>query len=364
MIRRLVTTCLLLLFAASAVAQETSRAPEAATGTTAKALAVAQKHMVAAAHPLAVEAGRDILRSGGSAIDAAIATQLVLGLVEPQSSGLGGGAFIVTWDAAAKAVKTYDGRETAPAAAKHDRFMRDGKTMDFDAAVRSGLSVGVPGVVAAMELAHKAHGKLPWARLFEPAIKLAEQGFPVPARLNMLLRWRGAKNFDAGARAFFFEKTGTARAVGSTLKNPDYAVTLREIAAGGAPAFYSGRIADAILNAVAQAPNAKGDMTRDDLAGYRAKERTALCFSYRTRKICGMGPPSSGAMTVAQTLKLIEPFADVQGAAAMMSGPALHTIAEAEKLAYADRDTISPTQILVPCRTGCSMRPILRSGAS
>ncbi len=338
MIRRLVTACFLLLFAASAVAQESSRAPEAATGTTAKALAVAQKHMVAAAHPLAVEAGRDILRAGGSAVDAAIATQLVLGLVEPQSSGLGGGAFIVTWDAAAKAVKTYDGRETAPAAATPDRFIRDGKTIDFDTAVRSGLSVGVPGVVAAMELAHKAHGKLPWARLFEPAIELAEQGFPVPARLNMLLRWRGAKHFDAGARAYFFDDAGRARAVGSTLNNPAYAATLREIAADGAASFYSGRIADEMLKAIATAPNAKGDMTRDDLAGYRVKERAAVCFKYRARKICGMGPPSSGAMTVAQTLKLIEPFADVQGTGAMMSGPALHTIAEAEKLAYADRD--------------------------
>ncbi len=338
MIRRLVTACLLALFATSVAAQETSRAPEAATGTSSKDLAIASRHMVAAAHPLAAEAGREILRAGGSALDAAIATQLVLGLVEPQSSGLGGGAFLVHWDAAAKAVKTYDGRETAPAAAKPDRFVRDGKAMALNDAVRSGLSAGVPGVVAAMELAHKAHGKLSWVKLFQPAIRLAEDGFPLPQRLNMLLRWQGSESFAPAARRYFFDAAGGARASGSTLKNPEYAATLKEIAEKGAAAFYSGAIADAIVAAVVAAPVARGDMTRADLAGYEAKERSALCFGYRQRNICGMGPPSSGGMTVAQTLKLIEPFAEVQGQAARMSGPALHVITEAEKLAYSDRN--------------------------
>ena len=186
MLRRLLGVCLLVLWGGAAAALEATRAPEAATGVTAKTLAVAVKHMIVAANPIAAEAGREILRQGGSAVDAAIATQLVLGLVEPQSSGLGGGAFIVTWDATAKEVKTYDGREMAPASAKPDRFLRDGKPMDFVDAVHSGLSVGVPGVVRVLELMHAKHGKLPWAKLFAPAIKLAEDGFPLTERTNRL----------------------------------------------------------------------------------------------------------------------------------------------------------------------------------
>ena len=352
MIRRLVTASLLALFAGVAAAQETSRTPEAATGVAPKELAVATRHMVVAAHPLAAEAGREILRAGGSAVDAAIATQLVLGLVEPQSSGLGGGAFIVHWDAAGSAVQTYDGRETAPAGAKPDRFLKDGRPMPFDDAVRSGLSVGVPGVVRAMELAHKTHGKLPWAKLFDPAIRLAEDGFPVPRRLNLLLSWRGADKFAAAARAYFFDDTGLARAEGATLKNPEYAATLREISGKGAGAFYEGRIAAAIVAATASAPIAAGDMMLADLSGYQAKPRAALCFAYRLRKICGMGPPSSGTVTIAQTLKLIEPLAEVQGNAAQMSAPALHVIVEAEKLAYADRNRYLADPDFVPIPDG------------
>lgn len=350
MLRRLIVIGLLAFWPCVAAARDLQREPEAATGTADKTLVIANRHMVVAAHPLAAEAGREMLRKGGSAIDAAIATQLVLGLVEPQSSGLGGGAFIVHWQEAAKAVTTFDGRETAPAAARPDRFIVNGEPMDFPDAVRSGLSVGVPGVVRAMELSHSKHGKLPWSDLFAPAIALAENGFALPSRLHDLLKWEGSEAFAPDARRYFFNDDGTAKPAGTVLKNPDYAATLRAISAGGAKAFYEGPIAEAIVAAVAAAPIAKGDLTLADLAGYQAKERAALCFTYRLRKLCGMGPPSSGAMTIAQTLKLIEPFNEVPGIEHAMRAAALHIIAEAEKLAYADRNRYlaDPDFVVVP----------------
>ena len=338
MLRGLISFWVFLALSLTASGQDSARAPEAATGVYAKGLSTAQKHMIAAANPIAAEAGRDMLRAGGSAVDAAIATQLVLGLVEPQSSGLGGGAFIMHWHQATKTVTTYDGRETAPAAAKPDRFLRDGQPMAFDAAVASGLSVGVPGVMRALELAHQQHGKLAWAKLFEPAIALAEKGFPVPARLSALLAANGPASFAPAARGYFFDSAGVARPTGYVLQNPAYAQTLHVLAEKGAGALYEGAIADEIVAAVANAPTLAGDLTAADLATYRAKERAAVCFNYRVHKICGMGPPSSGALTIAQTLKLIEPFAAVQGARARLATPALHIIAEAEKLAYADRN--------------------------
>lgn len=350
MLRRLIVIGLLALWPCAAAARDLQREPEAATGTADKTLVTAKRYMVVAAHPLAAEAGRDMLRKGGSAVDAAIATQLVLGLVEPQSSGLGGGAFIVHWQNASRTVTSYDGRETAPAAAKPDRFLINGAPMDFPDAVRSGLSVGVPGVVRAMELAHRKHGKLAWRDLFAPAMALAENGFALPSRLHDLLKWEGSEAFAPDARRYFFNDDGTAKSAGTVLKNLDYAATLRAIAAGGAKAFYEGPIAEAMVAAVAAAPIAKGDLTLSDLAGYQAKERAALCFTYRVRKLCGMGPPSSGAMTIAQTLKLIEPFNEVPGIEHAMRAAALHIIAEAEKLAYADRNRYlaDPDFVAVP----------------
>lgn len=324
--------------------------PEGASGRAEKALVTARQHMVVAAEPLAAQAGREILRQGGSAADAAIATELVLGLVEPQSSGLGGGAFITFWDAKTRSVVTFDGRETAPAAAKPDRFMRDGKPMAFADAVNSGLSVGVPGLVRVLQAVHEKYGKLPWAKLFEPAIKLAEDGFPVSPRLAVLLQSEAPEKFAPDARAYFYENGVTPRAAGSLLKNPEYAATLRTLAEKGPDAFYKGDIADAIVTAVHHAPTIPGDLTLADLADYKAVEREPVCFSYRGRQVCGMGPPSSGALTVGQTLKLIEPFKEVQGASAAMTAPALHIIAEAEKLAYADRNMYiaDPDRIAVP----------------
>lgn len=312
--------------------------PEAATGLGRQVLATARQEMVAAAHPLAVDAGLEILAAGGSAIDAAVAVQAVLGLVEPQSSGLGGGAFLLHWAPSSAELKTYDGRETAPMAARPDRFMSGGKPLPFKAAVASGLSIGVPGVVRLLEDAHRNHGTLAWARLFEPAIRIAEQGFIVSPRLAGLLAAERPEQFGAAARAYFFDTAGRPWPAGHRLINHDYARTLREIAAGGASAFYGGRIAAAIVEAARNAHATPGDLTLADLAGYRIVERPPVCTDYRGFRICGMGPPSSGAITVAQTLALIEPLPIGSGPNAAMAPLPLHAIAEAEKLAYADRD--------------------------
>lgn len=340
-------------------AQRGEIAPEAATGTTGKSLAMASRHMVSAANPYAAEAGREILRAGGSAIDAAIATQLVLGLVEPQSSGLGGGGFILHFDAASKDLQSYDGRETAPAAARPDRFLKDGRPLPFDTGVHSGLSVGVPGLARLMEHAHKRHGVLPWTELFQPAIRLAEQGFAISTRLNLLLRWMGAASFDAGARRYFFDDQGSPRPIGETLKNPAYAETLRAMAERGASAFHEGPIADAIVTAVQAAPNAPGDLTIADIRSYEVITRPPLCSTYRRYRICGMGPPSSGGIVVAQTLAMIEAFDLGLGTGVGrgnrapgdgMSAHAMHLVAEAQKLSYADRDRYiaDPAFVTVP----------------
>lgn len=328
-----------VLGGSAALGQDTRAAPETGTGWYGGGLATAASRMVAAANPHAVEAGLEMLRAGGSAADAAVAVQLVLNLVEPQSSGIGGGAFILHWDATARQLATFDGRETAPSAAGADRFLVDGQPRAVDDAVFGGLSVGVPGTLAALEAVHRRYGRLPWARLFEPAIRLAAGGFRVSPRLHLLLRWYGAESFAPAARRYFFDTTGSARPAGYLLRNPEFAATLRAIAAGGAAAFYTGPIAEAIVKSVREAPNHAGDMTAADLAGYRVREREPICVPYRAYRVCGMGPPSSGGLAVAQVLKLIEPFDIGSRRGHAMSARALHLIAEAEKLAFADRDT-------------------------
>jgi gamma-glutamyltranspeptidase/glutathione hydrolase len=291
-----------------------------------------------------------MLRQGGSAIDAAIAAQLVLGLVEPQSSGLGGGAFILNWDQKAKELAAYDGRETAPQSAKPDRFLKDGQPIKFETAVKSGLSIGTPGLVKLLEDTHKRHGKLAWAKLFEPAIRLAEEGFKVSPRLSFLLAWNGADNFSPRARAYFFDASGKAHVSGSLLKNPEYARTLRAIAAGGAAAFYAGPVAEAIVEAAKTAPTFAGDLTLADLAGYSVRKRTAACAGFRSKKICGIGPPSSGGVAVAQIAALLEKVDLGKSPADALNPQAVHLIAEAEKLAYADRDRYiaDPDFVAVP----------------
>jgi len=312
------------------------QAPEGATGRTAKSAAIATKHMAAAANPLASEAGRRILRAGGSAVDAAVAIQLVLNLVEPQSSGIGGGAFIVHWSAAEKKLTTFDGRETAPAAAKPDRFLgADGKPQRFMEAVVGGKSVDVPGTLRVLEMAHKAYGKLPWATLFEPAIELAENGFAMPARLHNLLKTETNLGRFEPARSYFYEADGTPRAIGTTMVNKPFANVLRLVARRGADAFYTGEIARDIVAAVRDAPVNAGDLTESDLANYRPREREAVCGPYRVWVVCGMGPPSSGALTVLQILGMLGAFD--MAALKPGSAEAVHLIAEAGRLAYADR---------------------------
>jgi gamma-glutamyltranspeptidase/glutathione hydrolase len=333
--RKLGGAVLLVLLAATAAAQP--RGPEAATGLTAKTLAQAQRQMVAAAHPLAAEAGREMLRAGGSAVDAAIAVQMVLNLVEPQSSGIGGGAFLVHWSAAEQKVRTYDGRETAPAAAQPDRFLGpDGKPLAFMSAVVGGRSVGVPGVLRMLEFAHRVHGQVPWSQLFDPAIRLAEQGFEMTPRLNALL----AKEKDLGrfepARSYFYQADGTPKPVGTKLTNPELAAVLKAIASGGADAFYAGDIAASIVERVQKAPVNPGDMTLDDLARYEAKSRDPVCGTYRVWRICGMGPPSSGGVAVLQILGALERFDMAKLAPPSVDG--IHLFAEAGRLAFADRN--------------------------
>lgn len=326
--------------------------PEAGTGRSEKSLASAKKHMISTAHPLASEAGREMLRAGGSAVDALIAAQLVLGLVEPQSSGLGGGAFLVHWDERAKELKSYDGRETAPAAARPDRFIKDGKPMDFDFAVRSGLSVGTPGLPRLLEHIHKRHGKLPWAKLFEPALRLARDGFEISQRLYFMLRWFGEGGLSPAARNHYFDANGSPLPVGYVLRSPEYAATLEALASGGADAFYKGPIAEAMVAAVKAAPNAAGDLTLADLAAYTVAERPPLCIDYRKHRICGMGPPSSGASTIGQTLKMIERFDLGRTPETAMNVPSLHLVAEAQRLAYADRNRYLADSDFVPVPGG------------
>jgi gamma-glutamyltranspeptidase/glutathione hydrolase len=333
---KLHSLALATLLASSAHAQD--RAPEIATGYTEKAGVIAEKFMVASANPHASNAGYEMLKQGGSAIDAAIATQLVLTLVEPQSSGIGGGAFVMHFDG--KRVQAYDGRETAPSAATEKLFQdANGKPLSREAGVVGGRSTGAPGVLRMLELAHKEHGKLPWATLFGPAIKLAENGFAVSPRLNGLLTWDKYIARDPVAAAYFYDKDKKPWPVGHVLKNPELARTLREIAKGGADAFYKGRIAGDIAAKVASHPTNPGLLTAADIADYRPKQRDPVCSDYKAWTVCGMPPPSSGGIAIAQMLgvletKGIERYAPVNG---QLGVEAIHLFSEAGRLAYADR---------------------------
>ena len=329
------------------VGAQTTAAPEAETGRVTRPMGEAQRHMVAAANPLAAEAGRAILRAGGSAVDAAVAVQLVLNLVEPQSSGIGGGAFLLHWHEARRSLVALDGRETAPAAAKPDRFLRDGKPMRFAEAVVGGRSVGVPGTVKLLEEAHRRFGRLPWKQVIEPAIRLAEDGFAISPRLAGLLARETNLAKDPRAAAYFYEADGRPKAEGTVLRNPAFARTLRAIAESGATAFYEGPVAEDIVKTVTGHPANPGDIAPADLAGYRVEERAPLCGAYRVWRICGMGPPSSGALAVQQMLGILE------GQDLRRMGPgaeAAHWIAEAGRLAFADRNlyVADPAFVSVP----------------
>ncbi|WP_085629362.1 MULTISPECIES: gamma-glutamyltransferase [unclassified Pseudomonas] len=327
------------------------QAPEAASGyRTGLQASHASRHMAAAANPLAAEAGREMLRKGGSAVDAAIAMQAVLTLVEPQSSGIGGGAMIVLWDG--KQVRTYDGRETAPAGATEKLFLQaDGKPMPFPQAQIGGRSVGTPGVMRALELAHRQHGRLPWATLFEPAIKLAEDGFALSPRLHSLLASDPAIGQSPDMARYFLNADGSVKAVGTRLRNPELAAVLKRIAHEGADALYKGPIAEEIVAKVQGHAN-PGSLSLNDLARYQAKERAPLCTDYKRWQVCGMPPPSSGGIAVAQILGTLQALETRDPRLALTplkprktdlpagiepAPEAVHLIAEAERLAYADR---------------------------
>lgn len=310
--------------------------PEAASGFIEGKVAVkAHKFMAATANPLATDAAYAMLAKGGSAVDAAIAAQLVLGLTEPQSSGIAGGAFLMTFDG--KKVNNYDGRETAPAKINENIFMTSaGAEKAFMDAVVGGASVGVPGVLRMLELAHKKEGKLKWAELFEPAIKLANNGFAMSPRLNVLLAGEKYLAQDPVLKAYFYQADGvTPKAVGTVLTNPEYAQVLTSIAKNGAKAFYTGPIAQAIVDKVNSHPTNPGSLSMSDMAGYHAKMRTAVCGDYRTYKICGPAAPSSGGVAVVQILGALERFN--MAALKPDSVQAVHYFTEAQRLAFADR---------------------------
>jgi len=311
-------------------------APEAASGWTSKPGWAGQKQMVAAANPLATEAGYQILRAGGSAVDAAVAVQMVLSLVEPQSSGIGGGAMLMTSDGAG--VQAWDGRETAPAAADERMFLgADGKPVPYLQAVFGGRAVAVPGAVRMLEAAHKVHGTLPWASLFEPAIALAENGFAIGPRLNGLLQNDALLRKDEHARAYFYAADGAALPVGHILRNPALAAVLRAIASGGSTALHAGPIA-ADLVARVRGHAVPGRISAADLAGYAPRVREPICTDWQaTYRVCGFPPPSSGHLAIMQLLGMLKDTPAPVLQQGVPDAQWLHRYTEASRLAYADR---------------------------
>jgi len=316
----------------------------------------ASRYMVVTANPLASKAGCEVLKAGGSAADAAVAVQAVLGLVEPQSSGLGGGTFALHYKASSGKLETYDGRETAPAGATEDylRYISASQTSTpLPNARASGRSIGTPGTVRLIALLHADHGSKPWAGNFDPAIKLATDGFAISGRLaDAIVLNRSNLLRDPDAVAYFLNADLSAKPLGTKLQNPAYAATLQAIAQGGADAFYTGAIAQDIVAEIqrsAAGPDAPGVLTPGatslaDMAGYQAKKREAVCIDYRNSQVCGMGPPSSGGIAVAQTLGILENFnlgsfkptgLDIHGGKPSVMG--VHLVSEAQRLAYADR---------------------------
>lgn len=312
-------------------------APEGDTGRYTLSTADSRQAMVVTANSHATDAAVTMLQRGGSAMDAAIAAQAVLGLVEPQSSGFGGGAFLVYHDG--RQTLSIDGRETAPADAKENRFLDgSGQPMNFHAAIRSGLGVGVPGVLAALAEGHVRYGRLPWRKLFVPAIELAQNGFTVSDRLHALMARDPLLASSPSTYSYFFGDNGQPHASGHVLKNPAYANTLRRIARKGAQDFYQGRLMKKQLGALNEAGS---DLTRQDWQDYRARTTPALCAPYRQFRVCS-APPPAGGLTVLQTLRLLD------GLPVTPAADSLHHLLEAERLSFADRQRYSADPTFVP----------------
>ncbi len=354
---RLITTGLFLTSSFSVVNQAFANqatdaiAPEQSTGVEQKQLVKAKNYMVTAANPIATEAGTNVLEQGGNAIDAMVAVQLMLGLVEPQSSGIGGGAFLVYWDSDKQALTTFDGRETAPLAATPQLFQDDkGQPLQFYDAVVGGRSVGTPGTVKLLWDTHQKYGKLQWKTLIDPVIKLAKQGFVISHRLANLIAGDAERlsRFPT-TKAYFFNPDGSAKVAGTILKNPQYAQTLTAIAEHGAAAFYQGDIAKDIIDTVTNAPGNPGVLAQSDFDAYQLKQREPVCTAYQSYQVCGMGPPSSGALTVGQILAISEQY-DLKGWGAE-SAKSWQVIADASRLAFADRGRYMADQDYVPMPT-------------
>ncbi|VFA91423.1 Gamma-glutamyltranspeptidase precursor [Nocardia farcinica] len=348
--------------AATATTQNLALNPEIASGyRTGMTPVETGSYAVSTANPIATEAACAVLRDGGTAADALVTAQLVLGLVEPQASGIGGGAFLLYYDAASGGIEAYDGRETAPAAATENylRWISDTDRTEPRPDTRaSGRSIGVPGVLRMLELAHREHGKTGWRELFDPAIALADQGFAISPRLAAQIAESAPELArDEAARAYFLQPDGTGKPAGTTLTNPALAKTLSTIATDGADAFYTGVLAENIVAAVASDAGGRtpGLLSTADLAGYQVKKRTALCSAYRAHEICGMPAPSSGGSTVAATLGILENFdlaalgpQEVDRDGGTPRAEAVHLVAEAERLAYADRNKYVADPDFVP----------------
>lgn len=312
--------------------------PEIATGVEKREGWRYDAFAVAAANPLAAEVGKQILQQGGSAVDAAIAVQLVLGLVEPQSSGIGGGGFLLSWDG--EHLIAWDGRETAPQGATPELFLNEaGEPLPFMEAVASGAAVGVPGLLAMLEAAHQEQGELPWALLFEPAIQLAEEGFEVSPRLHQMLAADALLPENPASRSFYYTPDGEPLAVGSQLTNPALAQIYRDIAEQGSEFFYQGPMADNLLDAVKNTQIKPSSMVQEDLSSYQPLAREALCASWLQHLVCGFPPPSSGQLAIMQILGILEILnkEDTASREGFYSPSGLHWYIEASRLAFADR---------------------------
>ncbi|WP_117232440.1 gamma-glutamyltransferase [Vibrio maerlii] len=341
-----------------------SVAPEATNEVVSKKAVEAEEFIVTAAHPLAVEAGYDVLKSGGSAADALVVVQTVLGLVEPQSSGLGGGGFLVYWDAKEKKLTSFDGRETAPLAARPELFQdENGKPLKFFDAVVGGRSVGTPGTVKLLETMHQKYGDKPWSELMQPGIVLANKGFEVSPRMAASIandQERLARYPDT--KEYFFTQDGEPLPEGHLLVNKAYAQTLEALAKGGSEPFYSGQIAKDIVAKVTSVEDNPGVLAMEDFATYKILERDVVCSAYHQYDVCGMGPPSSGALTVGQILGISSHF-DLAKLGAD-NPTSWQIIGDASRLAFADRGRYMADTDFVPMPEGLLDSEYLKQRAS